>query len=1049
MSSNRTYADERGKFPDYIEVRNTSGSAVDISNYKLSDNQASIGYTFPQGTVLQPYSSIVCWCDPDDKSGAYASFRIAKEGGETVYLYNSTNVIIDQVTMPAMQTNVPYQRGEDGAWTVGTFGSPGFENTLAGYEAWLQSKGVKPVDVLITEVQSSNLSMPVNGLVCDWIELYNPGAVDADLTGYYLSDDPADPLKWKITDLTVKAGTFAVIRCTGGDGVSDAGFALDRSGCTVVLSGPMGNTVTTIQCPEMNTGMSWAMQMDGSYAATTMVTPGFDNDAMGYAALLEQLGVSAPDVVISELQSSNCSTILSASGTLCDWVELHNGGKAPVTLSGCYLSDDENDLQKWLLPDLTIPAGGFVVIPCVGDGAKNLEADFKLAQTGGTVVLSGPVGNIISQVEYDYMDDDRSCLLLGDGSYTETTLVSPGYENTEAGHRAYRASQAPAGPIIINELMSTNNRYLIQGDGEYYDWVELKNISSSPVDLSEFALSNDGSEPYMFVLPKKTLNPGEVIVIICSGKTELTGTYIHAPLTLNREECFVYVSRVNGGFSDYIRAEEAPYQGSAGRVEGTNEVVYFAAATPGKENTGGLASIAQSPFVQTPGGVYEDVDSVSVVLSGEGQIRYTTDGSLPTIHSKLYTGPIVLTKSTTIRASCFVEGALQSPAVTTSYIINEHHTFPVLSLSVDPEAMFGENGIYTQYRQDREIPCNLTLFENGEGFSIDCGIKMHGHTGLMNPKKSFKVCFRGAYGESVLNYPVFGEEYGVDIYDSLCMRAGQDYLFAIFREELFVSLCQDMGDDVLTQQSKFCILYVNGEYFGIYNLKEAFSEMYYAQKRGVSEESVEMVQAPVRMNSDVFRFMTYLRTHDMTDPANYEYACSVFNMDSLIDWMIIQGYSTNGDVQQNLRYFRSTENGNTYEMALYDLDWAFYYHLPFTDILSNDRSDWQHLRITRQLIKNPDFREKFLKRLSELMQTTLSTENVLKRIDDIAALLDPEVPRERQRWYGTYSSWKTYYVPRLRNFIANFDHEADIVNRLRMYIGLTQKEINEYFWRWA
>lgn len=316
------------------------------------------------------------------------------------------------------------------------------------------------------------------------------------------------------------------------------------------------------------------------------------------------------------------------------------------------------------------------------------------------------------------------------------------------------------------------------------------------------------------------------------------------------------------------------------------------------------------------------------------------------------------------------------------------------------------------------------------------------------PKKSFKVNFRGEYGDGLLSYPVYGEE-GPEVYDSLVIRSGQDYPQSIFRDELFTSLCRDMCDSVLAQRDKFCILYINGQYRGIYCLKEAFSEFYYASNRGVSEESVEVVQAPVYTSSEVFQFMEYLSSHDITNPDNYAYACTVFNMESLIDWIIIQGYSTNGDVQQNLRYFRSTENGNTYEMAFYDLDWAFYYHLPFTDVLSNDRNmGWQHLRITRKLMKNPTFRQQFLERLSYHMENTLSTENVLARIDYYEQLLAPEVARERARWGGTYDGW-TAQVNRLRRFITEWDHMADMVARLRRYIGLTQAEADKYFGRWA
>jgi hypothetical protein len=256
-----------------------------------------------------------------------------------------------------------------------------------------------------------------------------------------------------------------------------------------------------------------------------------------------------------------------------------------------------------------------------------------------------------------------------------------------------------------------------------------------------------------------------------------------------------------------------------------------------------------------------------------------------------------------------------------------------------------------------------------------------------------------------------------------------------------------MTDSVLAQRDKFCILYINGEYFGIYCMKEAFNELFYAQNRGVREESVEIVQAPVEYNTEMHEFFRFLINSDMRLDENYEYACSVFDMDSVIDWIIIEGYSTNGDVQQNLRYFRSSDNGYRYEMAFYDLDWAFYYHNPFSVVLSYDQGDWQHVMLTRNLMRNPTFRQQFLERLSYHMQYTLSNENVLARIDYYYNLLLPEISRERRMWGGTHETWN-WQVEKLRRFITQEDHLGEMVDRLVTYIGLTQEEIDTYFWRW-
>lgn len=892
ISNNRLYITPDGQLLDYIELYNPSDRAVDISNYKLSDNESTVGYTFPQGTVIDAGSYLVCYCNPDGDSSQYAQFGISKSG-ETLYLYNSANVCIQTVAVPALESNQPYIRNADGTYQAGSFGTPGFPNTEEGYALWMES-----------------------------------------------------------------------------------------------------------------------------------------------------MGVSTVSVVFNEIQTANRSAITGADGTFCDWIEFYNPSDTPAILDGCYLSDDPTDPYQWQIPSLTVAPKGYAVVTC-GDGSG---APFGLSKKGCSLTLTGPVGNLIAELSCPALAEDNVWQRTEDGSYIETDLFSPGYENSQAGYDAFIASRGVPGPLAISEIMPANDRYLVQSDGEYYDWVELKNISDRPIDLADFMISDDSSMLERFTLPSQILEPGQLVVIILSGDTTLTGKYIHAPFSLNRNESWFYISHRETGLCDVMRLQQVPLLGTVGRMDGS--LVYFAEPSPGRENTGGVSAITSDPFVKTPGGIYNDVENVSVVLSGDGDIRYTLDGSVPTENSNLYTQPITLTKTATVRAKAFSPNALPSNVVTSSYIINENHTLPVISVSADPGQMFGGGGIYTNYTQNIEIPCNLTLYEDSGSFSVDCGIKMFGHTGLQMAKKSFKVNFRGRYGADLLTYPVYGED-GPEVYDSLIIRSGQDYPQSIFRDELFTNLCRQMSDNVLAQRDKFCILYINGEYRGIYCLKEAFSEFFYATNRNVTEESVDMVQAPVYPSSDIFQFMNYLGSHDMTDPDNYAYACTVFNMESLIDWIIIQGYSTNGDVQQNLRYFRSSDNGNTYEMAFYDLDWAFYYHLAFTDVLSNDREmNWQHLRLTTRIMKNPTFRKQFLERCSYHMENALSNENVLATIDYYEQLLAPEVARERARWGGTYNGWLSQ-VNGMRRFITEWDHLGDMVRRLQRYIGLTQEEIDTYFWRWV
>ena len=217
LASNRTYPAPNGQYLDFIEVRNLSGTPTDISGYMLSDDDNSIGYTFPAGTILQPNGYALCWCWKDAESVDFATFGISRDGGDMSCLYHSANVMVDSKEVPRMEANVSLIRLDDGSWDTATLATPGYENSESGYSAWLASMGGSRVNVVISEVMTANACTAINSTmqVCDWVELYNPGSAAAVLDGCYLSDDAGAPLKWKIPAMTIQPGQFALIPCVG------------------------------------------------------------------------------------------------------------------------------------------------------------------------------------------------------------------------------------------------------------------------------------------------------------------------------------------------------------------------------------------------------------------------------------------------------------------------------------------------------------------------------------------------------------------------------------------------------------------------------------------------------------------------------------------------------------------------------------------------------------------------------------------------------------------------------------------------------------------
>lgn len=751
----------------------------------------------------------------------------------------------------------------------------------------------------------------------------------------------------------------------------------------------------------------------------------------------------ADKIKISELMVKNDATLLDSDGEFSDWFELVNTSDSPVSLAGWRVSDGE-DKSGWSFPDVTIDAGGYLLVFASSkeSAGTELHASFSLSEDE-TLYLYAPENYLADSAPNVSTKADHSSVRCADGSFEDCIWPTPGYSNDAEGYELFCAAHAAASPLVINEVMVYNDSYNRQPDGEYYDWVELKNVSEEPIMLAEYYLSDDKDNPMLWQLPERYLDPGALLVVHCSGNSDLsTSDTVHSNFSLNSTSERLYLtSAAQQRVTDYVWLHDIFKDWTVGRMDGQSGFFYLSSPSPWSGNRGNAYRyISDQPVSLGEDGIYNDVTSVSVELEGSGRIFYTTDGSRPDESSAEYTEPITLDKTTVIRAINVQDGAAPSRAITLSYIINENHTLPVLSLSTDSPSTF--SGIYYNKRKYYEIPANISYFEDGSSFNIDCGLKMKGWTSLENPKKSMGVSFRGCYGDDMLDYDIFGSD--VTEFSSLSIRAGQDYPLAIIRNELFQELCLEMGDNVPTQNSKYCILYLNGSYYGIYCLKEDFSKQYYASHKGVNKSDVTMLKSPVALSSAVYQEVyQFCRDNDMSLDENYDHICSVLDIDNVVDWFLIEGYTANSDVNGNMRYFKLNDGGK-WQIAFYDLDWTFNYASNcFTNITDSNR-EVQVSQLINRLLTNARFREQLLSRYSELVSTTLSNEHVLAKIDELQALLEPEVPRERDQWGSDVDGWH-YRLDELRSFITNNDYANYSANKLCSLLGASAEQKMQYF----
>ncbi|MBR2853562.1 MAG: lamin tail domain-containing protein, partial [Clostridia bacterium] len=235
----------------------------------------------------------------------------------------------------------------------------------------------------------------------------------------------------------------------------------------------------------------------------------------------EQLGLY-DGLVISEIMASNASAVTDENGNYSDWIEIWNSTDHTISLKGLGLSD-KSDSIRFLFPDVGLEADGRVIVFCdntnQSDLSRAFHAKFKLSSVGETVYLYDPNAYLIDSVKYPIMASDESWALT-DSGFKNVAWFSPGFENTEEGHRKYRESiTVTDGAIVINEIMADPKTGLRDDEDELCDWVELYNTTNRDVSLEGLGLSDNEGKPLKWRFPEGAIIPAHgYYLVLCTGK---------------------------------------------------------------------------------------------------------------------------------------------------------------------------------------------------------------------------------------------------------------------------------------------------------------------------------------------------------------------------------------------------------------------------------------------------------------------------------------------------------------------------------------------------
>ena len=663
--------------------------------------------------------------------------------------------------------------------------------------------------------------------------------------------------------------------------------------------------------------------------------------------------------------------------------------------------------------------------------------------------------------------------------------------------------------IVINEFAAINDSGLQDEDGDHSDWLELHNYGEQSVDLSGACLTDNPKKPMRWRIPAVSLAPHGYLVIFLSGKDRSDANApLHSNYALKGKGDYLGLFASDGitvihEYAPYPRQKRDISYGllAAWRESPENAKQFFGEPSPGAPNGDLIAGVAGGVKFSVKRGWHDKPFRLSLRTKTEGsQIRYTLDGTKPKENNgKLYGSPLTISSTTTLRATAFKPGFKPSAPTTRTFLfVNDiiqqspdglppesfpyswgenkvdygmdsrivddpryskeliagFRSLPAFSVVMNLDDLFErENGIYANAEWDgreSERPCSVEFIQHDgtKGFQIDCGIRIRGGFSrrTYNPKHSFRLFFRDAYGPSKLDFPLFGNA-GARTFDNFDLRTFQNYSWHIGDKDRAIFLRDQFNRDLQlamgqpAARGEFCHLFINGQYWGLYNtcerIKASFGKSYFGGKKeeydsikkgrtylkdrnrsvGVMandgnldawERLWKQAKAGLRTNEAYFRMLG--RNADGSDNPDYE---CLLDVDNLIDYMLVIFYGGNYDAPvsawgqnfgpNNWYGIRNRHNRDGFRFFAWDAEHTFRDvredrtgPFPAGESYSGSNPQW----IWQQCLENEEFRIRAGDRIQKhfFNDGVLTAKSVQRRFLARARAIESAVVCESARW---------------------------------------------------
>lgn len=611
--------------------------------------------------------------------------------------------------------------------------------------------------------------------------------------------------------------------------------------------------------------------------------------------------------------------------------------------------------------------------------------------------------------------------------------------------------------VIINEYSCSNMNGYTDNYGENEDWVELYNTTGAAIDLTGYYLSDKNNDPLKWQIPSGMIPANGYIMVIASQRNTVNGSELHTNFNLKQtQNDWIVLSNNLGNIIDSREILEMTKEGhSVGRE--TNAAAawkLFTTPTPNAANSGAQEFYEPTPVMSLAPGFYAGAQTVTITCSNAAAtIRYTTDGSDPTTGSTAYTGPVAINSTTVLRAAAF---GTNEPSFncTNTYFINVTHTVPVVSVCSDDVYDLVANGNQGG-GWGGGSPNKVGAFELFEqnGMFIDEGeghFNKHGNDSWSYPQRGFDFIMRDQFGyNDDIDHQIFPLDTDREDFQRLILKPGasDNYPFedGAHIRDAFVHTLSIRADMLLDERTwRPCVVYLNGEYWGVYEIREKaddhdYTKYYYDQDKfnlqylktwgGTWEE----YGAP-NAQSDWDNLVAFILGNNMAPGPDFDYVKSQLKWASLCDYFMFNSYVVNQDwLNWNTAWWRGMDPAGSkkkWRYTLWDMDATFGHYINYTGIPDPsanadpcnaenlpDPGGQGHTDILEKLInENPIVEQYYVTRYIDLVNTSFSCVYMNQLLDSMVNILTPEMTGQTNRWGGSLAGWQSN-VQDLRDFI--------------------------------